>query len=959
MDDDKDRLREEYEKIISFCDEAGLSEYSEKLKNRLEDLLSPLKIMIVGEGKSGKSTLLNALAGVEIAQVDDEPKTWCINLYSRTEGRPYAELIYPSGKREVSIEEANVVSERISNTDSYESLSEEDRNLSEIRWHTNMEWPPNDIFIVDTPGFNQVRKDTSVETISIDGVDGVRFSSHESFDRYYYKADLVLWCFEATSVGDREVEEHLKSVYRQGKRIYGIVTKLDREEDPEERERIFRENENRYKKYNIVTCIRSGLPTVYDDDDPEEAEEKERIRAESIRGIRQCIEFLLNDDKEAEKIKIENTKKYLDDIKGRLEAVETEFLSFYRDNLDIARKTKEKIEADIKAPLELLENNISYEVDKAFAQLNSQQFLMSVWQQSGSDVDAFAELLSAYFNESEYMTGCRAHWESFITAVSDIKDHRLKDLRWKSITLSIDDPEESPTVTQDIRIDADSYEIRMEDSGFYFDESQMGEIYQFMNIFKKNSTIHQVINILAGDQIRENAFSLATKAMTDNINRTYQSFQTSAAEAIDSIRENIDLIIDKAISDHTGYGYEALPVRIIEFEEILVDLDLFHRDDFTYYPCLSPAGSYPNVKFLGSFYKKELNMEPPEAESGVVDGIQSEYIEPVFEARLKSMEQEISRTLKLYNGGGGITRVHPDGNSYSLTTDPDLLRSFPDVERINWLDTFEKLEEKYQETKEDYIRKVNFFWLDSAKAAEKAIVKVRIAGMTEDLKGEFDRFVSAWEKQIRVDVDDQLKRNLWTALPVSTDYYFYYKNVYVRYCPQEKLIGYIWENAAKGSVPDQYVKTYMYKTVSGKDADSSVKGMVDAVLKLFAQELLKHREQCLQAWKKYFRNYEKFATDTCDRYLDMIKAFLVNNISGSWIDYKAKTDLKKSGSCKTIMEYVVKGKKMPDAFKMIVNGQIQELSPYAGIAMADGSYFKDFWKQYITDKLSEINRELS
>ena len=82
-------LTEDYKITIEICERYNLSEYKEKLEDKLEDLLSPLKIMIVGEGKSGKSTLLNALVGREVAQVNDEPKTWCINLYIKSDGDEY------------------------------------------------------------------------------------------------------------------------------------------------------------------------------------------------------------------------------------------------------------------------------------------------------------------------------------------------------------------------------------------------------------------------------------------------------------------------------------------------------------------------------------------------------------------------------------------------------------------------------------------------------------------------------------------------------------------------------------------------------------------------------------------------------------------------------------------------------------------------------------------------------
>jgi len=45
---DSENLEEEYRLVINFCHKHELYEYETKLKNKLEDFLSPFKIMIVG-----------------------------------------------------------------------------------------------------------------------------------------------------------------------------------------------------------------------------------------------------------------------------------------------------------------------------------------------------------------------------------------------------------------------------------------------------------------------------------------------------------------------------------------------------------------------------------------------------------------------------------------------------------------------------------------------------------------------------------------------------------------------------------------------------------------------------------------------------------------------------------------------------------------------------------------------
>ena len=107
----KEDIRRRLQQLNSICQEYNLKNLSERIDSQLKLIDEPLRIMIVGEGKSGKSSLLNALVGATVAEVDYEPKTWCIGVYESTKGEPYAEVVYQDNIVRTTVEEAKKLME--------------------------------------------------------------------------------------------------------------------------------------------------------------------------------------------------------------------------------------------------------------------------------------------------------------------------------------------------------------------------------------------------------------------------------------------------------------------------------------------------------------------------------------------------------------------------------------------------------------------------------------------------------------------------------------------------------------------------------------------------------------------------------------------------------------------------------------------------------------------------------
>ncbi|MCR8744739.1 dynamin family protein [Romboutsia lituseburensis] len=140
------------------------------IENNKED---PLKIVIVGEVKSGKSSLVNALLGCEVSEVDVLETTSNI-----------LEVIYDS-----------------------ESYITKEKYVTKVR--LNLDYLKN-INIVDTPGLKSITKQNEEKTMS-----------------YIKNADLILFVIDATHLGQEDISDALDLICEYKKPIVGVINKSD------------------------------------------------------------------------------------------------------------------------------------------------------------------------------------------------------------------------------------------------------------------------------------------------------------------------------------------------------------------------------------------------------------------------------------------------------------------------------------------------------------------------------------------------------------------------------------------------------------------------------------------------------------------------------------------------------------------------------------------------------------
>lgn len=151
----------------------NLNTQMENIKALNDNQYKPLNMVIVGEVKSGKSSLLNALIGKEISYVDVLEAT--------------------SSVIEVVYNENNDISK-------FKDLTRISLNLDYLK----------KINIVDTPGLKSITQNNEKKTID-----------------YIKHADLILFVIDATHMGQEDTIEALDLLTQYNKPIVGVINKCD------------------------------------------------------------------------------------------------------------------------------------------------------------------------------------------------------------------------------------------------------------------------------------------------------------------------------------------------------------------------------------------------------------------------------------------------------------------------------------------------------------------------------------------------------------------------------------------------------------------------------------------------------------------------------------------------------------------------------------------------------------
>lgn len=351
-----------------------------QMKSNINELEEPFLLSIIGPGKYGKSTLINALLKSEQAKVNDLPKTWKIDIFYGSDKDDNIKVIKKDGscieksrqevnellnKEEEKVKESErfitseikklktTIEDRRELKDKLERLKVESLYKSDII-ELQIPLPYNELLnhfrLVDTPGLNQTLLGDTKNRI----------------DEYYGRANGVLWLLDATSIASganakilAEIQHSLDKVGGNTDNIIGVLNKIDEIEDKngvEKARQVYEEAQSIYGKY-FTNIVPISAKKAYDGII---TNNKELINQSNINELIKIIQFKFQ--QKAQEVIIDSTNNSLNIIIKEC----SELISTYKNEL--ISKDEERIKKKKLVELETNKKRIEVkkQIDKIF-----------------------------------------------------------------------------------------------------------------------------------------------------------------------------------------------------------------------------------------------------------------------------------------------------------------------------------------------------------------------------------------------------------------------------------------------------------------------------------------------------------------------------------------------------------------------------------------------------------------
>lgn len=197
-------LFEKNSNILSEFEKKTYQEIRDVIQQNIQQKREPVRLVLAGEVKAGKSSLLNALAGCEVAYTDVLEATCAVS-----------EIRYGL-KEQVDIFFINGATESMSSVAEYRDWMK--KNCRDTEYFAGIHHIEvtarterlKELVLVDSPGLLSLREENGRKT-----------------QEFLTKADVFVWVLNGTKIGQEDVYGELEALERFGKPILCVVNKKD------------------------------------------------------------------------------------------------------------------------------------------------------------------------------------------------------------------------------------------------------------------------------------------------------------------------------------------------------------------------------------------------------------------------------------------------------------------------------------------------------------------------------------------------------------------------------------------------------------------------------------------------------------------------------------------------------------------------------------------------------------
>ena len=276
----------------------------------------PLLVCVMGEFNSGKSTLVNALIGEEVAAMGITPTTATINLLKYGQ-RKLARVIWRDEREELlAWSEVHGWLNKLGPEQAAEVRQVEFLTPSEELLRVN---------VVDTPGLNSL-------------VEGHEQTARDVLAR----ADAVIWLFSAQQAGKQTEKEALALLERHRLKTVGVLNKIDRLDD-EELEQVLahlREGFSELVENVLPVSTRQALRGLTGGD-------QEQLQASRFPALREHLEEVLFS--RSQEVKLQATSLRLEQVNAAAVATLEARQARLEEAEAATRRVREELAQDLTA----------------------------------------------------------------------------------------------------------------------------------------------------------------------------------------------------------------------------------------------------------------------------------------------------------------------------------------------------------------------------------------------------------------------------------------------------------------------------------------------------------------------------------------------------------------------------------------------------------------------------------